>query len=394
MEHTKIQWATHTFNPWEGCSKVSPGCANCYAAERAHRLKSSEWGPRGTRVVRSESYWRDPLKWNALAGWCGNPVCVTPGWKEHIRPGKCACGLDVSRPRVFCASVGDVFEEWTGPMTAPSKAGFLHRSTDGWCVSAGVDQPRMVTMQDVRRRLFALIDATPGLDWLLVTKRPENIIRFTPARDLGPRQEGEPGTNPDWSFWRDNVWHIASVEDQPTADDRIPELLKVRSACLGLSMEPLLGRVRLRQTFADGSYRDYLTGQFHNMNAKGVGGNPDFVYTTNDPRLPKLGWVIVGGESGRHARQTNVDAILGVVRQCQKAGTPVFVKQLGKDPYVPITGSGPLAFPGGTRFDLQPDRISLRLADDKGGNPAEWPENLQLRESPRPVDFHRVPVGA
>lgn len=384
MEGTKIQWATHTFNPWEGCTKVSPGCLNCYAAARAKRLNSSKWGPEGTRVVRSESYWMQPYKWNREAGWCGNPFCKTKGRVENIRPGKCSCGLDVERPRVFCASVADVFEDWTGPMTAPSKAGFLSRTTDGWVVVADVDEARAVRMSELRARLFRLIDATPGLDWLLVTKRPENINRFTTARDLGERDEtpmpGDGGHDPYWPSWRDNVWHLASVEDQPTADRRIPELLKVRSACLGLSMEPLLEHVQLRQKFADGSYRDYLTGQFHNMNARGINGNPDFIYSTNDPALPKLGWIITGGESGQKARPTKIEAIRGVVRQCQAAKTPVFVKQIGADPV------GMLSLP-----IVRPD--GQRISDPKGGVMEEWPEDLRVRESPRPLTYRRVPVG-
>lgn len=328
-------------------------------------------------------------------------MCVTPGWEEHIKPGKCACGLDVARPRVFCASVGDVFETWDGPMVHPSGQQLFwpHNAWQEkrrWVLDedcAGGEPP--VTMQQVRERLFELIDATPNLDWLLVTKRPENINRFTPARNLGPRDDDDTtGNEPDWPFWRDNVWHLASVEDQPTADARIPELLKVRSACLGLSMEPLLEHVQLRQTFADGSYRDYLTGQFHNMNAKGVNGHPDFIYSTNDPALPKLGWIIVGGESGRCARQTNLGAIRGVVRQCDKAGTPVFVKQMGADPYIPLVGGASMVIPAGVKIDPQPDRISLKLVDKKGGSMAEWPEELRLRQSPTPLNYHRVPVGA
>lgn len=408
MENTAIEWATHTFNAWEGCSKVSPGCANCYAEERANRFGSSKWGPQGTRVVRSESFWRQPLKWNAEAGWCGNPYCLTPERKAGIRPGKCSCGLDVTRPRVFCNSLSDVFEDWQGgkdgdgSMTCYRTGEELSINAAGhvWpmghpSMSDGDDWgARPYTMADVRARLFKLIDATPNLDWLIVTKRPENINRFTPARDVWPREDADTtGANPEWLFWRDNVWHLASVEDQPTADRRIPELLKVRSACLGLSMEPLLESVQLRQNFADGSYRDYLTGQFHNMKATGENGHADFVFSTTDPSLPKLGWIIAGGESGQKARPSSIDALFGVVRQCKKAGTPVFVKQLGAHPF---------AARGGTRFSMpcpqaiieKPDRLELKLIDKKGGNPAEWPEELRVRESPRPLNYHRQTVGA
>lgn len=399
MMNTAIEWATHTFNAWEGCSRVSPGCANCYAEARARRLGSSKWGPGGTRVTRSESFWRQPLRWNAEAGWCGNPVCKTKGRVEHIKPGKCACGLDVVRPRVFCNSLSDVFEDWQGgsdsdgSMTCYRTGEELSINQNGhvWpmghpSMSDGDDWgARPYTMADVRARLFRLIDATPNLDWLIVTKRPENINRFTTARNLGERTEavadGDAHAPAEWPFWRDNVWHLASVEDQPTADRRIPELFKVRSACLGLSMEPLLEHVQLRQTFADESYRQYLTGQFHNMRAKGESNSPDFMFSTNDQSFPKLGWIIVGGESGRKARPTKTEAIRGVVKQCQIAGTPVFVKQLGTDPVSLL--SLPLVRPDGQR-----------LSDKKGGAMEEWPPDLRVRQSPVPVNFHRVPVGA
>ena len=392
MEDTKIEWATHTFSPWEGCEKISPGCTNCYAAARAKRLGTSKWGANGTRVIRSESFWRAPHRWNANAGWCGNPYCKEPGRRQNIRPGKCSCGLDVERPRVFCASVADVFEDWQGgsdgdgSMTCYKTGEELSVNQNGhvwpmsWpSMSDGDDfGARPYTMADVRARLWRLIDATPALDWLLVTKRPENIHRFTPARNLGPREDDSTSgaADPDWPFWRDNVWHLASVEDQATADRRIPELLKVRSACLGLSMEPLLESVQLRETFKDGSYRDYLTGQFHNMTAKGANGHPDFVFSTADPSLPKLGWIIVGGESGQQARPTRIDAIRGVVQQCRNGKTPVFVKQLGAAPVTAL--SLPVVRPDGTR-----------ISDKKGGVMEEWPTDLRVRQSPVPRSYHR-----
>lgn len=68
-ENTKIQWADHTFNPWRGCTKIAPGCANCYADAQSKRNPGTlgVWGPNGTRVVASEAMWREPLKWNKAA---------------------------------------------------------------------------------------------------------------------------------------------------------------------------------------------------------------------------------------------------------------------------------------------------------------------------------------
>lgn len=135
-ENSKIEWTNHTFNPWRGCQKVSPGCQHCYAETLSKRNPAvlGEWGPNGKRVIASEAHWRLPLKWNKAAKLAGE------------------------RHRVFCASLADVFE----------------------------DRPELVAP---RVRLFHLISETPNLDWLLLTKRPENIRRFW----------GDPETVRSWS---------------------------------------------------------------------------------------------------------------------------------------------------------------------------------------------------
>ena len=96
-ENSKIEWCDHTFNPWIGCSKVSAGCANCYAeADFDHRKHFAKWGPGGTRVITGEATWRGPIRWNRAAA-AGREV-------------ECSTG----RPRVFCASLADVFEDFEG----------------------------------------------------------------------------------------------------------------------------------------------------------------------------------------------------------------------------------------------------------------------------------------
>src|SRR5689334_23112101 len=119
-ENSKIEWTHHTFNPWLGCTKVSPACAHCYAEAWAKRTGIVQWGDSAERRRTTESYWRQPLKWNAQAF------------------------ESLERKRVFCASLADVFE----------------------------DRPELQTWRKV---LFDLIAATPYLDWLLLTKRPHNI---------------------------------------------------------------------------------------------------------------------------------------------------------------------------------------------------------------------------
>lgn len=123
---TAIAWTTHTFNPWLGCTKVSPGCANCYAETIVKtKMGGNLWGPKGNRRVTSADYWKKPTRWNRDAKDAGE------------------------KARVFCGSMMD------------------------WCE----DHP---TANEARPKLFAIIRETPWLDWQLLTKRPENLTRFLP----------------------------------------------------------------------------------------------------------------------------------------------------------------------------------------------------------------------
>ncbi|HEY6030479.1 MAG TPA: DUF5131 family protein [Gaiellaceae bacterium] len=125
-ENSKIEWTAHTFNPWIGCTKVSPACDSCYAeAMMATRWGKVRWGPGEARLRTSESNWRQPLKWNARAAALG------------------------SQPFVFCASLADVFDNEVDP---------------AW-----------------RSDLFALIGSTPRLVWLLLTKRIGNAAKMIEA---------------------------------------------------------------------------------------------------------------------------------------------------------------------------------------------------------------------
>jgi protein gp37 len=122
-ENSKIEWTDHTFNPWIGCTKVSPACDNCYAeAMMDTRYGRVRWGSGQQRVRTSESNWRQPLRWNRDAGKAG------------------------TRPFVFCASLADVFDNEVDP---------------SW-----------------RYDLFQLIHATPNLVWLLLTKRIGNVLKM------------------------------------------------------------------------------------------------------------------------------------------------------------------------------------------------------------------------
>ncbi len=190
MGETKIEWADYTFNPWIGCTKVSPGCEHCYAEVYGNRF-GVEWGPRGLRRRTSDSNWRKPLSWNDKA----NRESVTP--------------------RVFCASLADVFER--------------NVQTEQWLPD-----------------LFKMIERCDGLTWLLLTKRPENVWSLI-ENNVGFRR-------PDvWLSENPHVWIGTSVENQEQADKRIPMLLRIPASRRFLSCEPLLGPVDLSKwIYTDG----------------------------------------------------------------------------------------------------------------------------------------------
>lgn len=280
-ENSKIEWCHHTFNPWVGCSKVSAGCANCYAESLMdRRLGKAQWGENGTRVRTSAAYWKQPLKWNERGMVCVD--CATPVGSD----GDCACGQvgatgKLRRARVFCASLADVFED--RPELAP------------W-----------------RADLFNLIEETPHLDWLILTKRPENILSTLEAipwaeDDSGPKIKGARCLP--WP----NVWIGTSVENQEQADKRIPELLKVPAKVRFLSCEPLLGPI-----------------EFANVTRRS-----DCLQVLGTPMLQGIHWVICGGESGHNARPMHPDWARSLRDQCQEAGVPFFMKQMDKKTLIP-----------------------------------------------------------
>jgi protein gp37 len=192
-ENSKIEWTDHTFNPWEGCQKVGPGCDHCYAETRNVRFAGGvaiNWGPGAPRRRTSAANWRKPLQWNRDGTF----------YALHGR-----------RQRVFCASLADVFDNAVDLL---------------W-----------------RRDLFRLIADTPNLDWLLLTKRISNVP--TMLRHIGVER------------LPDNVWLGATIVDQAEADRDIPKLLAVPARVRFLSMEPLLGPVSFEGMFAGSDWRDH-----------------------------------------------------------------------------------------------------------------------------------------
>lgn len=203
-------------------------------------------------------------------------------------------------------------------------------------------------------RVFAVMALSPQHTFQVLTKRPERMRAYlnTPMRGAeidraDPRRIGGIYSNP-----LPNVWLGTSVEDQAAAEARIGELLETPAAVRFLSCEPLLGPVNLKPKFLHPL--DTITS----------------VSTRQTWTVPRIGWVIVGGESGPGARPCDIGWIRSIVGQCQAAGTACFVKQVGAKPvgkWQPAAGK-----------ILTPER----LPDRKGGNPDEWPEDLRVREFP------------
>lgn len=298
-DRTTIQWTDASWNPLVGCSRVSAGCTRCYAERLVHRGLAPQH--RGlTKLVGGE-----------------------PRWTGEVRLVESALALPLSwkKPRrVFVNSLSDLFHE-----SVP----------DEWiAVIFGV-------MMCARRHLFQVL-----------TKRPERmqawvgqwgsgedaymaLMRAFGASDLRSRMRW-PGNLAaallhDRIAWPlPNVWLGVSVEDQATADARIPLLLETPSAVRFVSYEPALGPV-----------------DFH-----------DFI---------GLDWLIVGGESGPGARPFDLAWARSIVKQCHAAGIPTFTKQLGARPIEAAVGGG---------------MERLALCDRKGADPSEWPADLRVRKWP------------
>lgn len=383
-EVTKIQWTDHTFNPWIGCTKVAPGCVNCYAeADMDKRRGRVEWGPNGTRSRTSDAYWREPIKWNKAAE-CLKTFDCNAGSHSDACP-------QSNRPRVFCASLADVFEDWTGRFI-DTQGRTLHRGAN-WGVKAKYVYDHIkigksvATIHDLRADLFDLIDATPNLDWLLLTKRPENILRV-----ICPNEDPSFPDNGVSQYFRKNLQLGTSISDQATAGKAVPELMRCRDLArvLFLSAEPLLGPVDLsRVGNHDGTSANRFDG---NCLYVGDIGGAEYAWSPRN----FIQWVIVGGESGPNARPCNPKWIRSLVEQCKAAGVRCFVKQLGanivlrNDDVEDQFNNDESGWPDphveydihGYRENFQGADCRVCLQDKKGGNPEEWPADLRVREFP------------
>lgn len=174
-----------------------------------------------------------------------------------------------------------------------------------------------------------------------------------------------------------NVYLGVSVEDQKTADERIPLLLQCPAAIRWVSAEPLLGPVDLAHLL----HHEFQPGNpehGHHRQCSAIA--PDNLrhcgYPPEAHPMPGIDWVVVGGESGPGARPCNVEWIRSIVGQCKGAWVPVFVKQLGGFPRVAMNQTD-----FARTVHVGPD-LFADLRSSKGADPSEWPEDLRVREMP------------
>lgn len=284
MENSKIGWTHHTFNPWEGCTKVSPACDHCYAErDRAHRRKTVVWGA-GQPRRRMKTTWSKPPRWNREAE------------KNGVRY------------KVFCASLADVF--------------------DGETVS---------DLNAWRKDLWKLIEDTPNLYWLLLTKRPQNIRRMVPSHWMNRFPE--------------HVWIGASAENQAMLELRAPIIASLPATVRFLSCEPLLSHLDLGPYLGDHDCHacnkrfwgdDLRAPHLKSVDFTDHGGEsaldtcPYCGYDNTDEEdatvgfdnlEPTINWVIAGGESGPSFRPVNMSWLRSIRDQCSAANVPFFLKQ-------------------------------------------------------------------
>lgn len=336
-DRTGIEWTDASWNPLRGCSRVSEGCRHCYAEQVAARFS----GP-------GQPY--EGLATRGPARWTGKVRLV----EEHL-----ADPLRWTKPRrIFVNSMSDLFHE-----SVP----------DEW-----ID------------RVFAVMALAPQHTFQVLTKRPERMRAYlSPSflrygsiiaaasrlRDAAPRLCRIGISNPTVVHFP-NVWLGVSVEDQRTADERIPLLLQTPAAVRFVSYEPALGPVNFDRCLPGPGPTERASALI-----RWSGTSPCSAPSTG------LDWIIVGGESGPGARPLDVVWIDETERQCRAAGVPLFVKQFGARPYV--SNVNLYDWPDDVEFIDPPPEVSaagaagLKLRDRKGGDMSEWPESLRRREFPR-----------
>jgi len=317
---TEIAWTDWTWSPIVGCRRVSPGCEHCYAERLA-----------ATRLSGLDKY-------RGMSDF----TFGSPRWTGQIRlvEKELEAPLRWRKPRkIFVCDMGDLFYE---------------EVPDEW-----ID------------RVFAVMALAPWHTFQVLTKRAARMREYLshPARGTSggaiwyAAEKLRPSPSPNhwyhaprgFSWPLPNVWIGVSVEDQQRADSRIPLLLQTSAAVRFISAEPLLGPIQLT----------------------GICSVPACFNALLPGRYPRLDWIIAGGESGPGARPCDLSWIRSIVEQCREARVPAFVKQLGAFPVTPNATDGLARV---VQRGVPAYRSALALRDRKGGDPAEWPEDLRVRE--------------
>lgn len=253
MSKTKISWTEKTINPIMGCSLISTGCSNCYAMKMAHRLQAiGVKGYEGTteKLKSGKVVWTGKLNFN-----------INKMLKE----------VKTKRPTMFFVnSMSDLFHE---------KVSF-----------------------EIIEKCWDVMCTNPRHTYQILTKRPQRLLEFCEYESDRLAAEGYEKIN-SWTFEIPNfIWVGVSVENQETADERIPLLLQTPAAVRWLSVEPMLEPI------------DLMPYHYH------IGDSLDFSFDFD--------WVVVGCESGHNRRPCKIEWIESIVDQCREAKIPIFVKQL------------------------------------------------------------------
>jgi protein gp37 len=349
-KNTSIEWAHHTLNGLRGCNKklallseTDPGqgyhpsgCDACYAMTMSYRNPRTLgiWGLFGTRVPAAEATWKAVLQWDREAGEAGE------------------------RHRVFAYSLGDVGEM---PMLELE----VHHRLHGFATEdqVAIVKRNQAICDAARARLFELVERCQSLDFLLLTKRPEYMA------DIIPKSWH---VNPPANWWQGT-----SVSTERDAEERLPLLAELPAPVRFVSFEPLLEAIDFGLDLESTSHRlGLLTCQRCNGFGAGevsspVGGDPcERACGWCGGSGSFLDWAIIGGESGgfEKARDCEYSSIRAMLKQFELANVAPFVKQVGRNPVDVIDGK----------------KVRLKLADKKGGDLDELPQDLRVQEIPEP----------
>lgn len=342
---TSIEWTDATWNPTRGCSRVSAGCDNCYAMREARRHDHPGGSYEGLTRIGKRG-----VDWSGVVRLVPEALDVPLRWRNPRR--------------IFVDSMSDLFHE---SLPFPTIAEVVERMCWGFflacrkgaaCPCSCTHDPESYSPDDDDCRCWM---ETPQHTYQVLTKRAERMCEFFAwaASDEG---WSHAPTLAEGGLPR-LVWLGVSVEDQATADERIPWLLRTPAAVRFVSYEPALGPA---------DFAPWLGRAATQCCACGLKYGHDQVVGGTGCR--GLDWIIVGGESGPRARPFDAEWARSTVRQCREAGVACFVKQIGARPLGLDLGSVP-----GTDRPIQLER----LRDRKGADMSEWPEDLRVRELPR-----------